>query len=178
MKSKSEEMKQFRNFLGRIEKGGYLDGMFGNLLFYVERQIADDMGTDINDIIQGFYNTAGEVRQLRERIKEQVEMKEDFQKDAESLQIKLSKANAERERLEAELDRAHRDYEGIMNRNTDLQELAEQKIAQVQELQAKADSTTNRNEKLQEEIVRLKGKLYDYFEEIQELKKKLGINQS
>lgn len=74
MKSKSEEMKQFRNFLNNLEPGGYLDMMFGNMVFWVERQIADDMGTDVYDIINGFHNTSGEVRELREKVVEQVEV--------------------------------------------------------------------------------------------------------
>jgi len=53
MKSKQEEIQQFRDFQESLEKDGYLDMMFGKLSFYVEEGIRNDMTPDIADIIQG-----------------------------------------------------------------------------------------------------------------------------
>jgi len=54
MKSKQDEINQFKGFLKNLEPGGYLDMILGGLLPNIERQIQDDHGFSIAKDLDDF----------------------------------------------------------------------------------------------------------------------------
>jgi len=171
MKSKAEEIKQFKLFLGRLEKGGYLDNMFSTLLPYVERQIADDFSVDIQSIIQGYNVASYDLLQAKESIEK---MKTELEEAEKSFGV----VNEERVKLALQVQRLEKievEVERLQLLVTELREENGKLRGERDQLDAQVRTDSSRVESGKKEIVRLKGKLFDYFEEIQALKKKLGL---
>jgi len=171
MKSKAEEIKQFKLFLGRLEKGGYLDNMFSTLLPYVERQIADDFSVDIQSIIQGFNDVSYDLKQANESIENMEKSRDGYQADYERGLQKLTIMEQKIQRLE----KIEVEVERLQLLVTELREENGKLRGERDQLDAQVRTDSSRVESGKKEIVRLKGKLFDYFEEIQALKKKLGL---
>ena len=170
MKSKAEEIRQFGLFLGRIEKGGYLDQMFGNMFQYVEGQIGNDFAVDIRGIIQGYEEANNslvqkdrEIAQLKEALVVAHDAQEQMTHKINALNLKVGRL----ERIENDVERLQLKVSGFQEDNGNLTQEMDQLLAELR-------TTENRLQSGKEEISRLKAKLFDYLEEIEELKKRPG----
>lgn len=160
MKSKAEEIKQFKLFLGRLEKGGYLDMMFGNLQPYVERQIANDFGVDLRSIIRGYEGASYDLKVARESLEKLEKIKDGYQADYErglSTITDLEKHIENWKMHNAELENTQMKLTDVQGQKYNLEHANEKLKSEnrVREL---------RIEVLTEELVRLKAKLFDMIE--------------
>jgi len=167
MKSKAEEIKQFKLFLGRIEKGGYLDNMFGNMMHYVERQILDDLGPDIRQIIYGHEESRGKIRSLESRLEDETRIKKDLQKAVDDISKKLEATTVGLERLNL----VEKDVERLQLEKTELREELHNCQEEYNEKNAKLNITSKRVAKLTSRIQELKVLLFDKMEVIEKLEK-------
>ena len=87
MKSKAEEIQQFKDFLATLEVDGYLHGMFNKLEGWVKQQINADWGIDLNSVLedwdackQTINFLEGSLRETQENLKTAEQARDSAQK--------------------------------------------------------------------------------------------------
>ena len=171
MKSKQEEINQFKRFLKNVEPGGYLDQMFGKMLQYVSYQIAQDFGPDIRDIIQGYEEASHDkvllerkVADLEEKLKNTNFHYRELDEKKKSLELDVKQAEEDYETLHRKFKNREQEIERLQLTLTEVTEERDKLVQTVDQMNAQENVYAKRQEWFEGELLRLKAKLFDLMD--------------
>ena len=150
MKTKQQEIDQLKRFLDRLEPGGYLDQIFSGVLGYVERDIRNDMAYNLVTIIRRLDDNWSECKVELTRVDTE---REKMRVENVALKTQIAELKAKVE----ELKDADENHENACRYVETLEDQLEQCRVKVEE----AERLRVKNAEQEEEILKLKAKLYD-----------------